>query len=78
MEEIIDSKELAEIKRKARLWDDLMEARNTTKEDPDDTGWKRAAREQGLMEAIRQCRAAYGYSLMEAKYCVHKYLKSRR
>lgn len=36
--------------------------------------WKDIARQEGLMAGIRACRAAYGYSLSEARFCVEGYL----
>jgi hypothetical protein len=76
--EMIDAIELAELRRKARCWDAMLHAKKTTQAEPDDTGWKRAAREHGLMEAARQCRTAHGFSLLEAKECVTAYLQNRR
>lgn len=76
--ETIDSRELAELRNKARCWDDLLHARSVAKSDPDSSAWKQAAREQGLMAGIRACRAAHGLGLMEARDCVEAYLHDER
>jgi ribosomal protein L7/L12 len=59
---------------KARNWDSLLHARAETNAEPDDCEWKQLARKRLLIPSIKACRAAHGYSLMEAKDCVDSYI----
>ena len=67
---------LEKIAHKARLWDDLMHAKQTTARDPEDAEWKRLVRSGRQMEAIKTLRRSHGYSLREAKECVESYIAS--
>jgi hypothetical protein len=69
---------LAEIARKARCWDFLEEARSLARQSPDDSGWKKVAREEGLIAGARACRASLGIGLREARDCVEGYLREAR
>lgn len=70
--------ETRKLKAKADRWDDLVAARNKTAAEPDDTEWKRIARDESFLKGIAACRAAHGYSLREARECVESYLASIR
>ena len=78
MDVLIDAEELAELKFHAQCWNDLVNARTAAKRAPDDSGWKRAAVEEGPVAGILMCRAEYGISLREAKHCVEDFLRDRR
>lgn len=63
-----------QLRIKANNWDSLMHARETSAAEPDDSQWKQLARRAELIEAIKACRSAHGYSLREAKDCVEGYV----
>lgn len=62
---------------KARLWDDLMAAKNKPLE-LKDADWMLLADKGDVIPAIKLCRAANGYSLMEGKNAVEAYCERRR
>lgn len=69
-----ESAELKELRRKANCWDMLLEARNAAWRAPESSWWKMVAKEKGLIEGCKACRAELGISLSEARDCVEGYL----
>lgn len=63
-----------QLRIKANSWDELLSAREVSALDSEDCEWKKLARRGALIEAIKACRTAHGFSLRESKDCVDGYI----
>jgi ribosomal protein L7/L12 len=76
--ESIASDELKVLRRKAMLWDSHEEAQAISRDAPDDSEWKKLAREGKTIDAIKLFRHTSGHGLKESKDAVEAYLAARR